>query len=581
VSQSRKPSRRRTPHRSTISRTYQSDDYILCAIAYAEDAIADREGRTYGEWIRLAARRFMHDLKASQGKRPPYLWSPDKAIKHCKFIERMPHVEGKWSTATIQLEPSQCFFVVQLFGFRRHSGARRFTTALYSTARKNAKSSLAAAILLSVYCLEHEHGPQVLSAATTGDQARIVFNIARRMVMQSSGLQQTFTLEAFAHAIVRYEVGGIFRPINSKASTQDGLNPSALCFDELHAHKTRDLFDVLRSAAGAREDPLFLYTTTEGYETPGPWPEIRQFGKHVLQRVIDADHFLVIYYAIDDKDDDFDESKWIKANPMLGVSVSLTKMQEYATEAKGQPGSLAEFQIKRLNRQAASSTGWIDLRRWRRCGGEVDLKRMEGQPCWGALDLASTRDMNAWRLLWLIDDVYYTWGRYWVPAFAVQQRTERRSVPYASWVATGNLEQTDGDVADYSVIKREVLEDWERFSPVKVAYDPWNATQLALELAEAGIEMEKFIQGPRSYQPAMQACEIAYISGNLRHSGDPILLWNAANLVPRYDANRNTAPDKKRSADKIDGMVALLMCFGLAALDEGGDHGFYGGAVVA
>jgi phage terminase large subunit-like protein len=583
VSQSQGPTHhRKRRQRSTISRNYQSDDYILCAIAYAEDAIADTKGLTYGTWIRLAARRFMRDLKATQGKRPPFVWSANQAIKACKFIERLPHVEGQWETQDLVLEPCQCFFLVQLFGFRRHSGARRYTTALFSVARKNAKSSLAAAILLYVFCMEAEHGPQVLSAATTGDQARIVFNIAKRMVQQSPGLQSAFSLEAFTNSLVRYEVGGMFRPINAKASTQDGLNPSALCFDELHAHKTRDLFDVLRSAAGARSDPLFLYTTTEGYETPGPWPEIRHFAQQVLNRVLPADHFLAVYYALDDDDDDFDETKWVKANPMLGISVSLATLQEYATEARAQPGAIAEFQIKRLNRQAAAATGWVDLRRWRKCSGEVNLDKLVGKPCWGALDLASTRDMNAWRLLWRVDGMYYTWGRYWVPSFAVHQRTERRSVPYAAWVASGNLIQTEGDVADYNVIREQVTADWERFSPAKVAYDPWNATQLALELAEAGIEMEKFIQGPRSYHPAMQACEIAYISGNLRHGGDPVLLWNAANLVPRTDGNLNLAPDKKRSADKIDGMSALIMCFGLAALDDSDDGaGFYGQAVVA
>lgn len=473
---------------------------------------------------------------------------------------------------------------MQLFGFRRPDTTRRFTTLLYCVARKNAKSTLAAAILVSVLCLEPENGPQVLSAATTGSQARIVFNIAKRMVEQSPGLQKAFSVEAFSNSIVRYEVGGTFLPINSKASTQDGLNPSALCFDELHAHKTRDLFDVLRSAVGARNDPLFLYTTTEGYETPGPWPEIRQFANHVLNRVIEADHMLVLIYALDEEDDDFDESKWIKANPMLGVSIQLKKMQEYAIEAKAQPGALSEFQIKRLNRQAAAAEGWVDLRRWRKCGGPVPLDELvkSGCPCWGALDLASVRDMNAWRLLWLLDEIYYTWGRYWVPEAAVQQRTERRSVPYSGWIGAGFLTQTEGDVVDFRVIREAVVEDFERFHPSKVAYDQWNATQLAIELAEAGVPMEKFIQGPRSYNPAMQACETAYIAGNLRHAGNPILTWNAANLVPRTDANKNLAPDKKRSADKIDGMVALLMAFGLAAIDEGeGDAaGFFAKPVI-
>jgi phage terminase large subunit-like protein len=583
VSASQRSAKAKRKHRSTISRNSGTDDYILAAIAYAEDAIADTRGETYGTWIRLAARRFLRDLKASQSKRPPFVWSSTQAIKACKFIERLPHVEGQWSTKTITLSPCQCFLLVQLFGFRRHNGARRFSTVLFAVARKNAKSTFAAAILLYVFCMESEHGPQVLSAATTGDQARIVFNIARRMVLQNSGLQMSFTLEAFANSIVRYEAGGVFRPINSKASTQDGLNPSALCFDELHAHKTRDLFDVLRSAAGSREDPLFLYTTTEGYETPGPWPEIRQFAKQVLDRILEADFMLVIYYALDDDDDDFDESKWIKANPMLGVSVSLEKMQEYATEAKAQPGALSEFQIKRLNRQAAAATGCIDLRRWRKCGGPVPLDELVGSPCWAGLDLASTRDMNAWRLLWLRDGIYYTWGRCWVPALAVAQRTERRSVPYSAWVSGGFLEQTEGDVADYRVIREGIVGDWERFNPSKVAYDPWNATQLALELTEAGLPMVKFIQGARSYHPGWQACEMAYIAGNLRHAGDPILLWNAANLVPRYDVNRNFAPDRKRSADKIDGMAALLMAFALSATDEGdGDaSGFFSTPAVA
>jgi phage terminase large subunit-like protein len=539
----------------------------------------------HGKRMRLAARRFIRDLKATQTKRPPFLWSANRAIQACKFIERLPHVEGQWSSETITLEPCECFLVVQLFGFRRPDGTRRFTTLLYCVARKNAKSTLAAAILLYVFCMEPEHGPQVLSAATTGSQARIVFNIARRMVEQNAGLQKSFTLEAFANSVVRYEVGGTMLPINSKASTQDGLNPSALCFDELHAHKTRDLFDVLRSAVGARNDPLFLYTTTEGYETPGPWPEIRGFANHVLNRVIEADHMLVLIFALDDDDDDFDESKWIKANPMLGVSIQLKKMQEYAIEAKAQPGALSEFQIKRLNRQAAAAEGWVDLRRWRKCSGPVSLEELctSGARCYGALDLASSRDMNAWRLLWVLDGIYYTWGRYWVPEAAVHQRTERRSVPYAGWVGAGFLTQTEGDVADYRVIREAVFEDWERFQPSKVAYDPWNATQLAIELTELGVPMEKFIQGPRSYNPAMQACEMAYYAGNLRHEGNPILLWNAANLVPRTDANRNLAPDKKRSADKIDGMVALLMDFGLAAIDEGdGDAaGFFSAPVRA
>lgn len=480
----------------------------------------------------------------------------------------LPHVEGTWGSATIRLEPAQVFFVSQLFGFRREDGTRRFTTALYAVPRKNAKSTIAATIALCCYCLEPEAGPQILSAATTGDQARIVWGVAQRMVQRDSELREAFSLEAWSNVIPRIDVGGTFKPINAKASTQDGLNPSVLVFDELHAHKTRDLFDVLRSAAGARKNPLFLYTTTEGYENPGPWAEVRRFAFQVLDKIVEADHFLALYYAVDEDDDDFDERAWAKANPLLGVSVSLEKLREYATEAKQLPGALAEFRIKRLNRPAAAAEGWIDLVRWKRCGGAVPLEELSGLPCWAAFDLASTRDMTAWRLVWRRGEEWLTWGRYWVPEAAVAQRTERGTVPYASWVAQGLITQTEGDVTDYGVILRDIVADCQRFAPREIAFDRWNASQLVNELQSALPEaaLVEFIQGAKSYHPAMKALEEAYTAGRLRHGGDPVLTWNAANLVPRRDVNMNMAPDRKRSAEKIDGIVALLMAVGRASL---------------
>lgn len=562
----------------TSSRTSKNPaDYVSVAVAYAEEAIADTKRKQFGKWIRLAAKRFLADLKRAQRKRPPFYFSPERANHACRFIEQLPHVEGVWETPTIRLEPFQVFFLVQLFGFRNGKGGRRFTAALFAIARKNAKSTLAAAILLYCLCCEPEQGPQILSAATTGDQARIVWGVAKRMVERDSDLREAFMIECFANAIARYENGGTFKPINAKASTQDGLNPSALGFDELHAHKTHDLFNVLRSAAGARNNPLFLYTTTEGYETPGPWPEERQFAQQVLERVVEADHYLAIFYAIDDDDDEFDPSKWVKANPLLTANpVLAAAIAKDSLEAKQKPGALAEFRIKRCNRRAAGATTWVNLQKWRRCGGEVDLDKLVGAPCWGSFDLASTTDMAAWRLLWLLEDRWYTWGRYWVPAEAVSQRTQRGTVSYAGWIAAGHVTQTDGDALDYEVIERDIVADCERFVPIEIPFDTWNATQFAAGLLERGYPLVQFAQGAKSYHPAMTALEHAYTSGKLNHGNNPVLNWNAANLVPRRDANLNMAPDRKRSADKIDGMVALLMAFGRATASSSKTHTFEG-----
>jgi phage terminase large subunit-like protein len=543
-------------------------DYVAVAIDYANEAIADRKGKQFGKLIRQAARRFIDDLARAQKRGAPFRFSPEHAVHACSFIELLPHVEGKWETPEIRLHRSHVFFVVQLFGFRKPDGNRRFTSALFAVARKNAKSTLASAILLYCECCENEEGAQVISAATTFPQASIIFNVAKRMVEKTPDLREAYGLETWAKSITRMEIGASFKPIHAKASTQDGLNPSHVGLDEIHAHKSPDLLNVLQSAAGARQNPLWLFTTTEGYTNPGPWAEIRQFVKQLLAGVFKhaADHYLAVFFAVDDDDGDFDEKCWAKANPLMDANPHLlAAIRKEAVEAKAMPSKLAEFQIKRLNRPAAAANSWIALKKWTACAGEIDLEALKGVPCWGGLDLASTRDLTAFRLVWRLDDGrIVTWGRRWVPKDAVEQRTERGTVPYAGWVAAGHLEQTDGEVTDYAVIEKAVLEACERFNVQMIAFDSWNAREMVGRLIEAEVPMIEFIQGTKSYHPAMQELEIAYVGKTLVHGGDPVLTWCASNLVARRDQNLNMAPDKKRSAEKIDDMCALLMAVGIS-----------------
>lgn len=290
-----------------------------------------------------------------------------------------------------------------------------------------------------------------------------------------------------------------------------------------------------------------------------------------------------MFYAVDDEDkrlgikadDEFDESCWVKANPLMDVNPHLlTAIRKESVEAKQMPSKLAEFRIKRLNRAASTADGWVDLNKWQACGGEVDLDWLEEYPCYGGLDLASTADLCAFRLVWNVEDVMYTYGWRWVPESAVAYRTERGTVPYASWVETGLLKQTDGNVTDYRVIEQDLLALRARFNIQTVGYDKWNAADLVNRLTEEEFPLVEFIQGPKSYHPAMQALERAYIAGNLAHGGDQVLNWCASNLVSRRDQNLNMAPDKKRSADKIDDMAALLMAVGVSVADTDGDGDF-------
>ncbi len=567
------------------AKTPAKNSHSAVAIAWAKRAVADTKGKRHGLMARQAAQRFLDDLRRASSRSCAFEFDEDRANHACRFIERLPHVEGKWASPTIVLHPAQVFFVAQLFGFRdRATGNRRFTSALYCTARKSGKSTLAGAIMLYCQCCEDETGAQLISAATTYDQAAIIWKIASTMAQRAEGMRDAFGLNCWAKVIARPSRGSLFRAVHAKASTQDGLNPSHVALDEIHAHKTPDLLNVLASAAGARSNPLWLYTTTEGYINAGPWAEMRQFAKRLLSGVFGqtADHYLAVIFAIDDEnktlgikaDDEFDEACWIKANPLIETNPHLlTAIRKEAVEAKQMPSKLAEFRIKRLNRQSATADGWINLVEWQKCGGAVDLAMLADHPCYGGLDLASTSDLASFRLVWVVDGMTYTHGWRWVPQSAVRSRTERGTVPYAAWVEAGHIIATSGNVIDYAEIEPVILGACERFQVRQIGYDRWNATELANRLMAQDVPLLEFVQGPRSYHPAMQALERAYMAGKLAHGGDPVLNWCASNVVARRDANMNMAPDKKNSADKIDDMSALLMAIGVAGGQEAESDG--------
>lgn len=552
----------------------EQKDFVKIAVEYARECADIKNRKRVGVWIRLAAVRFLNDLKRAEDPKCSFYFDDWHGNDICDFAEKLPHVEGVWDTPTITLHRSHVFFLVQLFGFRnRVNGTRRFTTALFAIARKNAKSTLAAIIGLYCECCEGEVGPQVITGATTGSQARIVFNVAKAMVQKTADLKDAFLLEPFANSIACHQNGGSYKPINAKASTQDGLNPSCTILDEIHAHQNHDLLNVLKSAAGARMNPLFLFLTTEGYSNPGPWQEEREFAKKVIRGIIDADHYLALYFCVDEKDeelgteadDDFDEEAWKKANPLMEVNpLLLNEIRKLAIEAKDKPSQHSEFKIKRLNRPSSVSQGFINLTKWRECNGKIDLEFLKKHPCYGGLDLSSTTDLTAFRLKWDIEGVIYTVGWRWVPSQAVRKRKHRGLIPYQGWVQAGLLLEAGNEAIDYAEVEKKIIEVHETFNLKGVAYDGWNASQSVQRLSEAGINMTQFIQGPKSYHPAMQAIEVAYLTGKFVHGNDPILNWNASNLVARQDVNLNNAPDKKKSTEKIDDMCALLMATGLS-----------------
>ena len=558
-------------------------DYAAIALRYARNAWKDKRlvydrasgrkvprGDRHCHWVRLAAKRHLDDLKRSRRRNDwDYYFDEWHANDVCDFIEKLPHVEGEWDTPTIRLEDWQIFILVVVFGWRRHAdGHRRLNTAYIELARKNGKSALSSGVAL--YCLtcEGEVGPQIKCGATTGDQARIVFNVAKKMVERTPDLREAFDVHALANSIACYESGGAIQPINAKASTQDGLNPHLAIMDELHAHKDRGLFDVLKSARGARKNPLSWYITTAGYNLKGVCYEQRKLVAKILEGAIEADHYFGIIFTIDDESEEFDESKWVKANPNLDVSVQLHEMRGYAAEARTSPDSHYEFATKRTNRWVGAINGWISVPRWKLCDGLVDLDELRDVPCGAGLDLASTEDMNSLALTWELDGRLKVWVRHYLPEETVNPRTERANVPYLTWQKADLLVITPGEVTDYAYIERDLDELLGRFNIIGVGYDKWNALDLVNRMMAKSAPMVEFRQGPQSFNDPMKQFERHIIARTLDHGGDPVLTWQASNIVARKDVNENMAPDKRNSEEKIDGIVAALMGYGMLLTAE-------------
>lgn len=537
--------------------------YTERAVRYAQRVIA-------GEIVackltRLACERFLKDLD-----RTDWQWRFDEALatRACTFIEHLPHIKGQWARQRLKitLEDWQVFIVCNLFGWvDKDTGLRRFLTCYLEVARKNAKSTLAAGIALYMLAADGEPGAEVYSAATTGDQARIVFDVARQMVLREPDFIRG-GIDPQRHGLYMPDDARKFEPLNAEGSTLDGLNPHCTIIDELHAHKRRDVYDVLDTARGARDQSLLASITTAGSDRAGICYEQRTYVVKVLEGVFDDERYFGVIYTLDDDDDWTDPAVWPKANPNYGVSVLQEDFERSAREAMNKPSAQNNFLTKRLNVWVNADSAWMDMRAWDRCHNPaLTLDDFEGQDCIAAFDLASKVDIAARVLLFKRGKKYAAFGRYYLPEQAVD---DGRNSQYSGWSRLGRLTITDGNVVDYDRIETDLKEDAGRFRLVEVPYDPFQAMQFSQRMLAEGLPMVEMRATVLNFSEPMKELEKIVLEGNFEHDGDPVLTWMVSNVVCHRDAKDNIYPRKEREENKIDGVVALIMALGRAMAGE-------------
>ena len=522
------------------------------------------------KFVKQAVERQRKNLRA-WATSGPYVFDEEEAGEWCEFAEELPHIKGPLAGQNIRLEGWQCFILTTVFGWRKRStGTRRFRRVYIEVPRGNAKSTLSSGVGLKAAFADGEGGAEVYSAATTRDQARIVFKDAQAMARRRPELCRELGVEVLAHDIVQSSTASKFTALASDSNSLDGLNIHFAAVDELHAHKTREVYDVLETGTGKRPQSMLWSITTAGSDRAGICYELRTYTTKVLSGVIEDESHFGIIYTIDDGDDWTDETSWRKANPNWGVSVQPDVVAQLAAKAMQMPAAQANFKTKHLDVWVNADQAWMDMRAWDRCADpDLTIERFAGEPCYIGLDLASKTDMAARVAIFpkVIDGQahYYLFGRYFLPEQAID---DGRNSQYRGWATQDLVTVTPGDVLDFQAVEDDVLAISSAHQVAEVAYDPWQATQLAQRLQANGATTVEFRNTVGNFSAPMKELDALARSGRLHHNGDPVLTWMVSNVVCHTDAKENIYPRKERPENKIDGVIAAITALGRAMVSQ-------------
>ena len=526
--------------------------------------------KRHGKLERLAVLRYKEDLDREDLEMH---W--DKAERAIKFIELLKHTEGALAGQRISLEPWQKFIVVNLVGFYYSGGEfRRFNYGYIEVARKNGKSTFLAALGLYFLLLDGEGAAQVYSAATKRDQAKIVYEAAKRFVIRNPKLKNRLTVHR--DTMSDSTTFSKFEPLPADAKTLDGLNPHFTIVDEYHVHRDDELYNVIKSGMGARKNPQLVAITTSGFNKNLPCYSLRRVCTQILEGTASDDSQFTIIFTIDEDDDWTDPDVWAKANPNMDVSVSKRYLEIEYNQAKNSSTQVVNFMTKNLNVWTDAAAVWIPTKLWDEQLEPTELTK--NRVCYGGLDLSTSRDLTVFSLVFpeirIENDKEYVIGytiknEYFIPEFAVGERSYKDGVPYKDWARNGNINVIEGNTIDYNFIKQKIVEAAEKYNLRYVAFDRWNSSQLVVDCIELGLPMEPFGQGFGSMNAPTKEFEKLALEKNIRHGGDPVLKWSLGNVALQMSPSGDIKVAKDKSNEKVDPIVATIMGIGQSLLDEG------------
>jgi len=519
----------------------------------------------------LACQRHLTDLD-EEGSKRGLRWDIPAAMRHLEFFPDVLRLaEGKFADQPFVLQPWQQFIQGSLFGWKRADGYRRFRDAYIEIGKGNGKSPMAGGTALYMMCADGEIGAHCYAAATSLDQAEELYRDAVKMVEASPALSQRLTLSGKVKVfnIAHIPSGSFFRKVSAEHRGLDGKRIHFAALDEVHEAVPLVVNKVAKGKKG-RAQPLIYEITNSGWDRNSICWQHHEMSRDVLEGHIPNDEWFAYVCGLDEGDDYKDEKVWLKANPNLGVSVGYDYLRAEVAKAAAMPAD--ENLTKRLNFcvWTEQATRWMPMEKWDPCGKlNLNLEQLIGQECYGGLDLALTRDLTAFVLVFPPTGGRDYWAVlcwFWIPENDRQERVKRDHVPYDAWEKQGFITVTPGDSTDHDFIEAKIKELSKQFVIKEIAYDPSRAVQLVTHLQDFGPKdwMVQYSQGAQSMNAPISFIEKLIFDGKLAHGNHPILRWNCANVVTVKNSNGDIKFDKAKATGRIDGMTALANAFGRA-----------------
>jgi phage terminase large subunit-like protein len=494
---------------------------------------------------------------------PDSYYDKSAADRAVAFIEALCHTKGTWAGKPFELIDWQEQIIRDIFGTLKPNGYRQFNTAYVEIPKKMGKSELAAAVALLLTCGDFEERAEVYGCAADRNQASIVFNVAADMVRMCPALSKRVKILDATKRLIYQKTNSIYQVLSADVGNKHGFNTHGVVFDELHTQPNRKLFDVMTKGSGdARMQPLYFLITTAGDNQNSICWEVHQKALDIIDgRKTDPTFYPVIYGAA--QEDDWTNPKvWKKANPSLGITVSMEKVKAAFESAKQNPAEENSFRQLRLNQWVKQAVRWMPMDKWDACSFAVDPEALRGRVCYGGLDLSSSTDITAFVLVFPPideDDKYIVLPFFWIPEDNIDLRVKRDHVNYDLWSKQGFLQTTEGNVVHYGYIEKFIEQLGEKYNIREIAFDRWGAVQMVQNLEGMGFTVVPFGQGFKDMSPPTKELMKLTLEQKLAHGGHPVLRWMMDNIYIRTDPAGNIKADKEKSTEKIDGAVATIM----------------------